>query len=61
MSLKTGRKGKYTGGSFADRFKTSLAMKSPLSVVVAGEQAQSAAAEAKSQIDKHRPDSDRHT
>ena len=52
MSLKTGRKGKYTGGSFADRFKTSLAMKSPLSVVVAGEQAQSAAAEAKSQIDK---------
>jgi len=37
MSLKSVRKGKYTGGSFASRFKDSLAMKSPLNVVVAGE------------------------
>lgn len=38
MSLKTGRKGKYKGGSFASRFKTGLAMKSPFNeVIVAGE------------------------
>ena len=54
MSLKTGRKGKYKGGSFASRFKTSLAMSSPLSVVVAGEQDElptSDAAAAKAEID----------
>ena len=39
MSLKSGRKGKYKGGSFASRFQTSLAMKSPLNVVVAGQEA----------------------
>jgi len=37
MSLKTGRKGKYAGGSFATRFKNGIAMKSPFNVVVAGE------------------------
>ena len=50
MSLKTGRKGKYSGGSFASRFKTGLAMKSPFSVVVAGEKLSDAAA-AKAEID----------
>ena len=50
MSLKTGRKGKYLGGSFASRFKTGLAMKSPFGVVVAGEKLSDAAA-AKAEID----------
>ncbi len=54
MSLKSGRKGKYTGGSFASRFKDSLAMKSPLNVVVAGqnEQILSDAAKAKKEMDE---------
>ncbi len=55
MSLKSGRKGKYKGGSFASRFQTSLAMKSPLNVVVAGQEAaeqQSDAAKAKQEMDE---------
>jgi len=54
MSLKSGRKGKYTGGSFASKFKDSLAMKSPLNVVVAGqsEELLSDAAEAKKEMDE---------
>ena len=53
MSLKSGRKSRYTGGSFASRFKTGLAMKSPFNVVIAGEQAeqQSDAAKAKQELD----------
>ena len=53
MSLKTGRKGRYTGGSFASRFKAGVAMKSPFNVVVAGEAAEplSDAAKAKAEID----------
>jgi hypothetical protein len=53
MSIKTGRKGKYTGGSFAERFKTGIAMKSPFNVVVAGQAAEalSDAAKAKAEID----------
>ena len=53
MSLKSGRKGKYKGGSFASRFQTSLAMKSPLNVVVAGQAEQlSDAAKAKQEMDE---------
>ena len=55
MSLKSGRKVKYTGGSFADRFKTSLAMKSPLNEVVVagqGDESLSPEAETKAEIDK---------
>ena len=52
MSLKSGRKGKYKGGSFASRFQTSLAMKSPLNVVVAGDPILSAAAKAKQEMDE---------
>ena len=52
MSLKSGRKSRYTGGSFASRFKTGLAMKSPFNVVVAGQAEQlSDAAKAKQELD----------
>jgi len=53
MSLKSGRKSRYTGGSFASRFKTGLAMKSPFNVVVAGQAEQlSDAAKAKQEMDE---------